>query len=114
MENSVEGNEMVVDDNEILRKEYIDWINSGLSIVPSVVINNQTFRGDLERDAVLEGICAGFDSEKKARICVDETEKEKEKGGLTYWMIVLIVILCVGLIAAVLVMYRNWVKKELN
>jgi hypothetical protein len=38
--------------------EYYD--RYGSKLWPAVIINNQTFRGQLEVEAVMNGICAGF------------------------------------------------------
>jgi hypothetical protein len=35
--------------------------NYGTTLFPSIVINNQTYRGQLTDEAVLNALCAGFD-----------------------------------------------------
>jgi hypothetical protein len=36
------------------------WAKYGTNLFPSIVINNSTFRGQLETQAVFNAICAGF------------------------------------------------------
>ena len=36
------------------------WDKYGSSLFPSIVINNSTYRGQLETQAVMNAICAGF------------------------------------------------------
>lgn len=48
------------DDNKILREMLFEWNNLGSHLYPSVVINNITFRGQLNPYNVFEAICAGY------------------------------------------------------
>jgi hypothetical protein len=49
-----------MDDNKILRDMLFEWNNLGSHLYPSVVINNVTFRGQLNPYNVFEAICAGY------------------------------------------------------
>lgn len=46
--------------NTIMDKEMAYYEKYGPATFPGLVINNQTFRGQLEVEAVLNSICAGF------------------------------------------------------
>lgn len=46
--------------NSLMDKEMVYYGKYGPSTFPGLVINNQTFRGQLEVEAVLNSICAGF------------------------------------------------------
>ena len=46
--------------NTIIDQEIEYWKKYGSGIYPSIVINNRTYRGQLESLAVLNGLCAGF------------------------------------------------------
>ena len=46
--------------NSLLDSEMSYYNDYGTVLFPSIVINNQTFRGQLEKEAVMNGICAGF------------------------------------------------------
>jgi len=47
-------------ENEMIDNEIKYFNKYGPATFPGIVINNQTFRGQLEIEAVLNGICAGF------------------------------------------------------
>jgi len=46
--------------NSLIEKDIEYWAQYGTSLFPSVVINNSTYRGQLETQAVFNAICAGF------------------------------------------------------
>ena len=48
------------DDNVYLRQMLEDWNNYGHHLYPSVIINDITFRGQLNPFNVFEAICAGY------------------------------------------------------
>lgn len=50
----------MMDDNKILRQMLNDWNAYGHHLYPSVVINDVTFRGQMNPFNVFEAICAGF------------------------------------------------------
>ena len=52
--------DFAVDDNKILRDMLFEWNDLGSHLYPSVVINNITFRGQLNPYNVFEAICAGY------------------------------------------------------
>lgn len=51
--------------NEMIESEMRYYNKYGPATFPGIVINNQTFRGQLEIEAVLNGICAGFNEPPK-------------------------------------------------
>ena len=46
--------------NTIIDKEIEYWKQFGSGIYPSIVINNRTYRGQIESLAVFNALCAGF------------------------------------------------------
>lgn len=52
--------DFAVDDNKILRDMLFEWNDLGSHLYPSVVVNNITFRGQLNPYNVFEAICAGY------------------------------------------------------
>lgn len=46
--------------NTLIDNDITYWQTFGSGIFPSIVINNSTFRGQLETQAVMNAICAGF------------------------------------------------------
>jgi len=47
--------------NYLIESEISYHLNYGTSLFPSIVVNNQTYRGQLTDEAVLNALCAGFD-----------------------------------------------------
>jgi hypothetical protein len=64
MANAINHTDVV---NDLLDSEMAYYKDYGTVLFPSIVINNQTFRGQLEIEAVMNGICAGF--EEPPRMC---------------------------------------------
>jgi len=61
-----------------------DWTNYGHNLIPSININQKTFRGRLTPDNVFEGICAAFTSEPhECRVWQEELGIEVPKGQAT-------------------------------
>jgi protein-disulfide isomerase len=46
--------------NKLIDQDIEYWSKFGSNIVPSIVINNVTFRGQLETQAVMNALCAGL------------------------------------------------------
>lgn len=46
--------------NSLIDRDIEYWSKYGTSLFPSIVINNSTYRGQLETQAVFNAICAGF------------------------------------------------------
>ena len=50
------------DDNTVLEDERIYWNDYGAHFYPSIVVNNRTYRGAFDSEAVFGSLCAGFKS----------------------------------------------------
>lgn len=48
------------DDNALLEADAVEWVLRGPHFVPAVIINNITYRGNLDPENVFEAICQGF------------------------------------------------------
>jgi len=46
--------------NYVIESEIDYWNKFGSGFFPSIVINNRTYRGQLDPNSVLNAICAGF------------------------------------------------------
>ena len=56
------------------------WIQLGISYFPVMLINDFTFRGDLEADEVLTALCAGFkEPPEKCNELLKQVEIKKGK-----------------------------------
>ncbi len=113
--NSIMGSNITISDNRLLREEMDVWRESGLPYFPAIQINNQTYRGDIEADAVLIAVCAGFN--KPPDVCEkympDGTYDDDSEGHLTTWLIIVIVLVVIILVVALLILYRVWMRREL-
>jgi hypothetical protein len=50
------------DENYVLESERKYWNEYGAHFYPSIVINNRTYRGAFDTEAVFGALCAGFKS----------------------------------------------------
>ena len=117
IQDSFTGENIGLDDNTILRRERFDFINQGVFFSPMLLINNQTFRGDIEADEVLTAICAGFKS-KIPKPCMARDHHRHKRGGsssdndgISIWTILSIIILCLLFLVLILYCYRRWLKR---
>lgn len=124
VKNSFTGKDYTMDDNLLLHHERDRMLDRGIHYFPILLINNQTFRGDLESDEVMGAVCAAYIVKPSA--CDEWYEKffpteEKHRrrhrrrhsgmGGSTLLIIVLFSFLTFG---ALMFFYRRWMRKELN
>lgn len=108
--------------NSILEAELNYWKKYGVGAYPSVVINNKTFRGQIEPLAVYNAICAGFANPPE--ICrqtlgiftpeaVEDainTMPAGIRGGTMFLMIVMVILLNMLIVYC----YRRHSKRELQ
>ena len=102
--------------NSIIDEEIIYWKTYGSGIFPSVVINNRTYRGQLESLAVFNALCAGFATSPSMCSAVLNSytpdflpSDEGIKGGV----IVAIVIVLIVLNIVIVYCYRRYSKREM-
>jgi hypothetical protein len=104
--------------NYIIDEEIEYWKTYGSGIYPSLVINNRTYRGQLESLAVFNALCAGFATPPK--ICDGtlgsytpdflSTQDEGIKSGV----IIAIVLLLVLVNVVIVYCYRRYSKREMQ
>jgi len=70
--------------NSMIDNDIKYWSKYGSSLFPAIVINNQTFRGQIETQSVMNAICAGF--EDPPRVCkrLLKTKDIEHKIGLNF------------------------------
>jgi len=109
--------------NTLIDKELEYFKNYGPQIFPAVVINNQTFRGQLEIEAVFNAICAGFYTEPKFCKKLLDTNNVNSKELLLHYgsQIVIshmkVLSLCIVICLVVVIMlcyYRRHAKREMK
>jgi hypothetical protein len=103
-----------LDDNILLREERKAWIEQQLPFHPAVTINNQTYRGDLEGDAIFSAICAGYEYDYRPTVCKPQEEETPtdNSSSMSTGTVVLIVLLCFGGVALILLAYSWWIRRE--
>ena len=73
--------------NTMIDKDIEYWDKYGSSLFPSIVINNSTYRGQLETQAVMNAICAGFkNAPRPCKRLLDTDDIEHDIGvGVIYF-----------------------------
>ncbi|CDW80556.1 vacuolar sorting receptor 3 [Stylonychia lemnae] len=103
--------------NKVIDSEIDYWKQYGSGIFPSIVINNRTYRGQIESLAVFNAICAGF--EIAPNYCQSTlgsyTPDFLDKGdGIKGSVIVLIVLALIFINFVIVYCYRRHAKRELQ
>lgn len=118
VDNSVEGRNIDLDENTLFKYERDRWQDYGVAFYPSLMINNQTYRGDLEAQPVFQALCAGFvEPQEECRWDYgqdDEESEDTDEDGIGTGSLLLILSLCFAMMAVVLIVYRMWLKKEMK
>lgn len=114
IENSVEGIDLYLNDNKLMREEKLWYDKERIPFNPAIVINNLVYRGDLEVELVLQAFCASYFEEYKPDYCRGnrrDGSKKKDRGNVFLWAVGAgIVLVAVG----ILIVYRLWVGKTLK
>lgn len=109
--------------NKLIDKDVAYWNAYGSSINPSIVINNATYRGQLESQAVMNAICAGFANppEHCKKLLNDDFLAEDLEVGIVYYDdgyqhhhfigIAIVSLICV---TCILCFYRRSAKREMR
>ena len=95
-------------ENEVLAAENSYWKSYGANFYPSIVINNRTYRGAFEPEAVYEAICSGFKN------MPSECKKGGIFNGVDTMTVVYIVIALVLFNICLLYCYRRVQKREIK
>lgn len=97
------------EDNFLLREDYELIYASGIVYNPAVVINNLTYRGDLDPQSVFSAICAGFN--ETISVCNDKLNPlSRSSGSIIFVLVILLVIVNVILFYC----YRRYTKREMR
>lgn len=86
----------------------------GTNLYPSIVINNRTYRGQIEEESVFNAICAGF--QKPPKQCRSYLDKHsagmKKVFSMRVIFTIIVAVIIINLI--VVVLYRRHAKREMN
>jgi hypothetical protein len=101
--------------NYLIDKEIEYWKTYGAGMYPAIVINNRTYRGQLEDLAVFNAICAGF--KNTPWMCSGTLESIKPDfidEGIHAWVIIVIVITLIILNVIIVYCYRRYTRREMQ
>ncbi|OMJ93128.1 hypothetical protein SteCoe_3945 [Stentor coeruleus] len=115
IDNSVLGSDIKINDNFLLKQERKAMLDRGIFFYPSLIINNQTFRGDLESVEVMTALCAGF--KNQPNYCIeyfdgisDDNISDDDKR-VSPRILVLIIFFSLIAFVVILFLYRKWLRK---
>jgi hypothetical protein len=102
--------------NTIIDQEIEYWKIYGSGIYPAIVINNRTYRGQLESMAVFNAICSGFAISPKmcSSVLGAYTPDFLPEGGIRASVIVIIVISLILVNVIIVYCYRRYSKREMQ
>lgn len=103
--------------NRIIDSEIDYWKTYGAGIYPSLVINNRTYRGQLESLAVFNAICAGFANPPpfcSGTLSSYQPDFLPQEEGIKGSVIVAIVVILVLLNIIIVYCYRRYSKREMQ
>lgn len=102
--------------NTFIDEEIAYWKQYGSGVFPSIVINNRTYRGQIESLAVENAICAGFESPPS--LCLptlnNYTPDFLDQGSMGAGTIVLIVLALIIVNFVIVYCYRRHSKREMQ
>lgn len=113
MENSIEGHDLYLNDNNLMREESRWYQLEEIPFNPAIVINNLVYRGDLEVELVVQAMCASYYADNQPAYCKGKKQKTSKKveHKAFVWAIVLGITV---VFVVILVFYRLWIRKELK
>uniref|UniRef100_A0A7S3MUI4 Vacuolar sorting receptor thioredoxin-like domain-containing protein n=1 Tax=Strombidium inclinatum TaxID=197538 RepID=A0A7S3MUI4_9SPIT len=106
------------EDNTVLADDLQQWRNYGTHLYPSVVINDETFRGQLNPYNVFEDICESFSVTPKP--CKKWIEREglmvgyREDSGISGQVVAFIIGIMIVVNGLLIVLYRRCLKQEME
>lgn len=115
IDNSVLGPDIKINDNSLLRLEREAMLARGIFFYPSLIINNQTFRGDLESVEVMTALCAGFKDQPSYCLEYFDDISDKntvEDGRINPKTVALIIIFSLIIFVVILILYRKWLRRD--
>merc|ERR1711953_1311408 len=105
--------------NSLIDNEISYWKDYGTNIYPSIVINQKTYRGQIEPLSVFNAICAGFTYTPD--VCLKTLHKERvvtrfnvEDGSVSTGMIVGIVVVLILVNVMIVYCCRRKAKRDMN
>jgi len=109
--NSVEGNNIKLDDNKILKKERQKWLELNTPFYPVLLINNSTYYGHWDAKSVLNSACSSF---KTTPEFCKQSQSQTPIKGVSLTSVIVVLVVCFGLLVVCLVVYRIQVRKQMK
>lgn len=110
--------------NSVIESEIDYWNQHGGNIIPSIVINNSTYRGQMESQAVMNAICAGFhDTPQICKPILEDPDLQDDyevgvynisDHGYGFGHILVICLIAVLVLIVVLYCYRRHAKRQMK
>ena len=101
-----------IDDNTILRTERNLFLQNGIQFWPSVSINNDSFKGNIEGDMIFEAVCSKFNNVPEYCYEAMGVTVNQKMEGISISKIVILVIITLVLFFLFLVFcYRIYLKR---
>ena len=110
--------------NQIIEDEIDFWNKHGGNVIPSIVINNCTYRGEMETQAVMNAICAGFhDTPNMCKPILEDPDLQDDyevgtfdisDHGYGYGQLLVISLVAIMILLVVLYCYRRHAKRQMK
>lgn len=110
--------------NKVIDDEIDYWNQHGGNIIPSIVINNATYRGQMESQAVMNAICSGFqDTPPICKPILEDPDLEDDyeigvynisDHGYSFGHIFMICFISILVLLMVLYCYRRHAKRQMK
>lgn len=101
-----------IDENNLLKKERTLFLQNGIQFWPSVSINNETFKGNLEGDQIFEAVCSKFNKYPEYCYEIMGVTINEELEGISVPKLVILVLITLILFFLFLVFcYRTYLKR---
>lgn len=116
MESSVVGTNNALDDNSLLKREGDAWNVTETVIHPSITINHQLYRGNLDDSSVIQALCAAYSKGDVPEICsmVSGDNEYKVDSPTSQVYLFLLIGGCAVIVVGVFVVYRKWLRRKLT
>ena len=101
-----------LDDNTILKNERNLFLQNGIQFWPSVSINNDSFKGNIEGEMIFEAVCSKFN--KIPQYCYDVmgvTVNQKMEGISISKIVILVIISLILFLLFLVFCYRIYLKR---
>jgi PA domain len=109
------GKEDEIVDNTRLAEQSRFWHSTGFHFYPTIIINHQQFRGDMEKSAVVSGICAGYQIKYQPEFCKSQDPAVPVYNeGYSTGVVIGGLVIFFGILVVILLVYRYLAKKELQ